>query len=58
MDALSPRPLPDAGLLRGADHIAPDAAGKNFYVIDRALRDLGVWLYTSEIAGIQKSARE
>ena len=25
---------------RGADHIAPDCAGANFYAIDRALRDL------------------
>ena len=40
MDALSPRPLPDAGLRRGADHVAPDAAGQNFYAVDRALRDL------------------
>src|ERR1700682_658187 len=27
-------------LRRGADHIAPDCAGQNFYVIDRGLRDL------------------
>src|SRR5258708_27151230 len=25
---------------RGADHIAPDCAGQNFYAIDRGLRDL------------------
>jgi alkylation response protein AidB-like acyl-CoA dehydrogenase len=25
---------------RGADHIAPDCAGQNFYLIDRGLRDL------------------
>jgi len=40
MDALSPRHQPEAGLRRGADHIAPDAAGQNFYAIDRGLRDL------------------
>ena len=28
------------GVARGADHIAPDCAGKNFYQIDRGLRDL------------------
>src|ERR1700730_16480536 len=27
-------------LKRGADHIAPDCAGQNFYAIDRGLRDL------------------
>ncbi len=40
MDALSPKGSPDAGQRRGADHIAHDAAGQNFYAIDRALRDL------------------
>src|ERR1700710_2980683 len=40
MDALSPRHQPDTGLRRGADHIAPDAAGQNFYAVDRGLRDL------------------
>src|SRR3954470_2024221 len=40
MDALSSRQQPEAGLRRGADHIAPDAAGQNFYAIDRGLRDL------------------
>ncbi len=40
MDALSPRHQPEAGLRRGADHIASDAAGQNFYAIDRGLRDL------------------
>src|SRR5258708_949547 len=39
MEALSGR-SPETGLRRGADHIAPDAAGQNFYAIDRALRDL------------------
>jgi alkylation response protein AidB-like acyl-CoA dehydrogenase len=29
-----------AGTARGADHIAPDCAGANFYAIDRGLRDL------------------
>jgi alkylation response protein AidB-like acyl-CoA dehydrogenase len=28
------------GLRRGADHIAPDCAGQNFYARDRGLRDL------------------
>ena len=28
------------GSNRGADHIAPDCAGQNFYAIDRGLRDL------------------
>jgi acyl-CoA dehydrogenase len=43
MDARSPdRPLneTDARAKRGADHIAPDCAGENFYAIDRGLRDL------------------
>jgi alkylation response protein AidB-like acyl-CoA dehydrogenase len=40
MDALLPQGSPDAGLRRGADHLAPDAAGQNFYAIDRALRGL------------------
>ena len=42
MDARSPqRPQGDtAAIRRGADHIAPDCAGQNFYAIDRALRDL------------------
>src|SRR5581483_1513992 len=39
MDARSPQQ--EAGSdARGADHIAPDCAGQNFYAIDRALRDL------------------
>ncbi len=43
MDARSPRNskatvAPE--LRRGADHIAPDCAGQNFYAIDRGLRDL------------------
>src|SRR4249919_349113 len=44
MDAPSPRTSQDAasqsGLRRGADHIAPDCSGQNFYAIDRGLRDL------------------
>ena len=44
MDALSPKTSPDADAApnprRGADHIAPDCAGQNFYAIDRGLRDL------------------
>ncbi len=35
MDATATPALP-----RGADHIAPDCAGQNFYAIDRGLRDL------------------
>ncbi|MCP4621848.1 MAG: DNA alkylation response protein [Bradyrhizobium sp.] len=33
---------------RGADHIAPDCAGQNFYAIDRGLRDLLALYLTSE----------
>ena len=42
MDARAPRTSPDAAATprRGADHIAPDCAGQNFYAIDRGLRDL------------------
>ena len=44
MDARSPQRSPqEAGVdtpRRGADHIAPDCAGQNFYAIDRGLRDL------------------
>ncbi|MBI5320453.1 acyl-CoA dehydrogenase family protein [Bradyrhizobium sp.] len=42
MDARSPQQSRDetAATRRGADHIAPDAAGQNFYAIDRGLRDL------------------
>src|SRR4051812_6246015 len=46
MDALSTRASLGEGLTpapaprRGADHIAPDCAGQNFYAIDRGLRDL------------------
>ena len=42
MDARSPQRSQDdtAAIRRGADHIAPDCAGQNFYAIDRALRDL------------------
>src|SRR5882672_7790213 len=44
MDALLPKTAPDAtpppALRRGADHIAPDCSGQNFYAIDRGLRDL------------------
>src|SRR5689334_2505784 len=42
MDARSPQQSQDdtAAIRRGADHIAPDCAGQNFYAIDRALRDL------------------
>jgi acyl-CoA dehydrogenase len=44
MDALAARASSGEGLApaprRGADHIAPDCAGQNFYAIDRGLRDL------------------
>src|SRR5712671_6819373 len=44
MDALIARVSSGEGLAqaprRGADHIAPDCAGQNFYAIDRGLRDL------------------
>jgi acyl-CoA dehydrogenase len=46
MDALAARVASGEGLTpapaprRGADHIAPDCAGQNFYAIDRGLRDL------------------
>jgi acyl-CoA dehydrogenase len=44
MDALPARKSFDTvepqELRRGADHIAPDCAGENFYAIDRGLRDL------------------
>jgi alkylation response protein AidB-like acyl-CoA dehydrogenase len=41
MDALSiSRNAPSEGRRRGADHLAPDGAGQNFYAIDRGLRDL------------------
>ena len=44
MDARSPQRSPqEAGVdatRRGADHIAPDCTGQNFYAIDRGLRDL------------------
>ena len=37
----SPTSFDDAqDLDRGADHLAPDCAGQNFYAIDRGLRDL------------------
>src|SRR5881227_3670579 len=44
MDALLPKTSPEAAATpaprRGADHIAPDCAGQNFYAVDRGLRDL------------------
>jgi alkylation response protein AidB-like acyl-CoA dehydrogenase len=44
MDALAARASSGEGLTpsprRGADHIAPDCAGQNFYAVDRSLRDL------------------
>jgi acyl-CoA dehydrogenase len=44
MDALSSRTsqgiAPPPALPRGADHIAPDCSGQNFYAIDRGRRDL------------------
>jgi alkylation response protein AidB-like acyl-CoA dehydrogenase len=40
MDAISARPPFAVDADRGADHLAPDGAGRNFYAIDRGLRDL------------------
>jgi alkylation response protein AidB-like acyl-CoA dehydrogenase len=44
MDAPSPRRAPNqtdtSSPRRGADHIAPDCAGQNFYAVDRGLRNL------------------
>ncbi|MFO1109403.1 MAG: acyl-CoA dehydrogenase family protein [Bradyrhizobium sp.] len=42
MDARSPQVSRDetAAPRRGADHIAPDCTGQNFYAVDRGLRDL------------------
>src|SRR5258708_21472131 len=40
MDAMSARPPLAIDREHGADHLAPDGAGQNFYAIDRALRDL------------------
>ncbi len=40
MDAISARPPLAIDRSRGADHLAPDGGGRNFYAIDRALRDL------------------
>src|SRR3954454_17218663 len=43
MDALSHRQSSNHAATparRGADHIAPDCAGQNFYAVDRGLRDL------------------
>ena len=44
MDAFAARASSGEGLApaprRGADHIAPDCAGQNFYAVDRGLRDL------------------
>src|SRR5712675_924140 len=52
MDALSSRTsgivAVPPGLRRGADHIAPDCAGQNFYAIDRGLRDLLAHYLTRE----------
>jgi alkylation response protein AidB-like acyl-CoA dehydrogenase len=52
MDARSPKTSPDAAATpvprRGADHIAPDCAGQNFYAIDRGLRDLLAHYLTAE----------
>src|SRR5882724_3695166 len=52
MDARAPQRLPDAAIApgprRGADHIAPDCAGQNFYAIDRGLRELLAHYLTPE----------
>ena len=39
---------------RGADHIAPDCAGENFYAIDRGLRDLlRIYLEADDLARLE-----
>ncbi len=39
---------------RGADHIAPDCAGENFYAIDRGLRDLlQIYLGADDLARLE-----
>lgn len=52
MDPLSPKNsqgiAPPPALRRGADHIAPDCSGQNFYAIDRGLRDLLAHYLTPE----------
>jgi alkylation response protein AidB-like acyl-CoA dehydrogenase len=40
MDARSPQRVQKDAPRRGADHIAPDCAGQNFYAGDRGLREL------------------
>ena len=40
MDVRSPQLTQRDAPRRGADHIAPDCAGQNFYACDRGLRDL------------------
>lgn len=40
MDARSPQPMQEDFPRRGADHIAPDCTGQNFYAVDHGLRDL------------------
>src|SRR5260221_14775424 len=42
------------GVARGADHIAPDCAGQNFYEIDRGLRDLlALYLEPNDLRRLQ-----
>src|SRR5258705_12698923 len=52
MDAPSPKTsqgvTPPPAVRRGADHIAPDCSGQNFYAIDRGLRDLLAHYLTPE----------
>jgi alkylation response protein AidB-like acyl-CoA dehydrogenase len=40
MDAIFARPSSAIDRNRGPEHLAPDGAGQNFYLIDRSLRDL------------------
>src|SRR5215475_13492411 len=40
MDAMSARPPRAVDREHGADHLAPDGAGRNFYAIDHGLREL------------------
>ena len=44
------RTRPPAKSRRGADHIAPDCAGQNFYAIDRGLRDLLAHIWSPTIS--------
>jgi acyl-CoA dehydrogenase len=54
MDAVSARPPRVIDRERGADHLAPDGAGQNFYAIDRGLRDLlPLYLAADDMRGLE-----